>query len=366
MRHGASPLPRFSGGEPQILKDPRRGFAHAGEFFASVFRAATGGVDERLAILASTPTTSGNESSGVDGGFAIPPGFAEPWVMEFASDTLLPLTDLSLTDGNSMFFPNDSSAPWSSSGARAYWTAEQAAGTQVKPLLSGDTLRLHKLMALLPVSDELAADATALASYVGPKLTDAARWKFDDTIINGTGAGQPLGILNAGCLVVVAKDGSQAANTISITNCTNMYGRLPPGSAARAIWIVDASAVPALFSLGATASGYPIFYPGGGDYIRGTQIPMCGRLLGRPVAVTQHGATLSSQGDLILADLSYYRALAKTSGPTLTMSTHVYFDVAASAFRLVWRVDGQPKLAAAVSPPKGSNKLSPFITLAAR
>ena len=47
-------------------------------------------------------------------------------------------------------------------------------------------------------------------------------------------------------------------------------------------------------------------------------------------------------------------------------SLHLYFDADAAALRVTFRVDGSPKIAAAISPAKGSVTLSPFIQLASR
>jgi HK97 family phage major capsid protein len=48
---------------------------------------------------------------------------------------------------------------------------------------------------------------------------------LDDAIINGTGAGMPLGVLNAGCLVSVTKESGQKADTIVAENAVKMYHR---------------------------------------------------------------------------------------------------------------------------------------------
>jgi hypothetical protein len=45
---------------------------------------------------------------------------------------------------------------------------------------------------------------------------------------------------------------------------------------------------------------------------------------------------------------------------------HLYFDADATAFRATFRIDGQPKLAAAIAQAKGGNTLSPFVLLGAR
>jgi hypothetical protein len=45
---------------------------------------------------------------------------------------------------------------------------------------------------------------------------------------------------------------------------------------------------------------------------------------------------------------------------------HLYFDADATAFRALFRIDGQPKIVAPIAQAKGSKTLSPFIQLAAR
>ena len=45
---------------------------------------------------------------------------------------------------------------------------------------------------------------------------------------------------------------------------------------------------------------------------------------------------------------------------------HLYFDADAMAFRTTFRMDGQPKLAAPISPANGTKTLSPFVQLGAR
>jgi HK97 family phage major capsid protein len=58
-------------------------------------------------------------------------------------------------------------------------------------------MRLNKLFGLVPVTDELLADSPAISAYLTGLLGRSIKWKVNDAIINGTGAGQPLGIFNA-------------------------------------------------------------------------------------------------------------------------------------------------------------------------
>jgi HK97 family phage major capsid protein len=59
-----------------------------------------------------------------------------------------------------------------------------------------------------------------------------------DSIINGTGAGKPKGIIAAsGALVTVAKETSQAATTLQQANVSKMWARLHARSRANAVWL---------------------------------------------------------------------------------------------------------------------------------
>jgi len=364
----AYPLPRVTGGEHRLAQDPRRGFRHAGEFFQAVIR--TGGgqpSDDRLKIDAAAPTTFGSEGSGADGGFAVPPAYAaDIWTLLTAGDSLLPLCQQLETDGNSLVLPKDETTGWGSTGVIAAWQGEGIALTQLKPALGTEVLRLCKLMAFVALSDELLTDAPGLTTYLPKKAGDAISWRLNKAIVTGTGSGQPLGILNAPALITIAKDSGQSANTVTITNCTGMYARLPPGSHSRAVWLADLTTLPVLLSMGATASGYPMFVPSD-DVIAGTNVPMVGRLLGRPVIATAATNALSAGGDLVLADLSYYRTLTKPQPIAQALSLDAFFDAHAAAMRFTCRFDGMPGLNAPLADPKGgSTKLSPFVTIASR
>ena len=344
--------------------DPRRGFRSFGDFAASVRNAGMRGgrMDDRLTIQASAPTTYGNESSAVDGGYLVPPEFsASIFNLSLTDDALLPMTDNVDVRGNGMVFPKDETTPWGTDGVRAYWQSENSSATQTKPKFGATAMRLHKLMALVPITDELLDDSSAIDSYLPPLAARSIRWKTNDAILNGDGAGQPLGAFNGAAAVVQAKESGQAASTIQLANITKMIARLPPGSFPKAVWLVTPDALPAIFGL--TLGNYPIYLP----INSGAQGSPYGTLMGRPLIPSQHVAAFSSQGDLSLVDLSYYRTITKAGqGIKTDTSMHLYFDADATAFRFTFRVDGQPKIAAAISQNKGSNTLSPFIQLASR
>ncbi len=352
-----------------VESDPKRGFKSVGEFMQAVYRAEKFGQtpDPRLLIGAAAPSTYSNEGAGQDGGFFVPPEFSKDiFTLSLGEDSLLPLTDEVEINGNSMAFPKDETTPWGTNGIRAFWQGEAATAVSTKLALGLATLRLKKLMALVPTTDELLEDANALASYLPGKIADSIRWKTNEAILFGAGAGVPIGCISSPAIVTVAKESGQSTATLLPANLAKMVSRLPAGSYNKAVWIINNDVLPALFTL--TLGNYPIYLPcgcmtGSGGGIQGNPY---GILLGRPIVVSQHAASFSSQGDVILADLSYYQTITKAGGMQTATSMHLYFDADLTAFRTTFRMDGQPKIVAPINPAKGSSTLSPFIQLGSR
>ncbi len=336
----------------------------------AVFQAEKPGksVDDRLLIGggrgAAAPAAYGNEASGQDGGFLVPPEFSQQiFRLSLGEDSLLPLTDNVEISGNSMAFPKDETTPWGTNGIRAYWQGEASSASATKPVLGLSTLRLKKLMALVPTTDELLDDANALTSYLPEKVADSIRWKTNESILFGSGNGVPVGALTAGATVTVTKESGQVTQTLLPQNLAKMISRLPTGSFAKSVWIINNDVLPALFTL--TLGNYPIYLPNGLN-VGGIQVSPYGTLLGRPVFVSQHANSFSSQGDVLLVDLSYYQTITKAGGMQTATSMHLYFDADLTAFRTTFRMDGQSKLAAPITPAKGTASMSPFIQLGAR
>lgn len=359
--HGDTSSMHISGGKPRIEDDPKRGFATFGEFCVAVKTSASRGghVDERLRIGAA-PTTYGNESSGADGGFLVPTDFSQRiYGLSLEQDALLPLTDNDNVTGNGMSFPADETTPWGSNGVRAYWEAEASQATQTKPVLGRRELRLRKLFALVPMTEELMADANTAGPYVERKASESIRYKTNDAIINGTGAGMPVGILNAVSPVVTqAKETSQTADTIVAANIAKMYGRCI--GAANGVWLIHPDSYNQLITM--TLGDQPIWTPPTQGM---TQAPN-GLLLGRPVIMTDTLKTLGDLNDVVFANFQGYKTITKAGGVSMATSMHLWFDYDVMAFRATFRVDGQPWLSSAVSPANGSITRSHFVNLAAR
>jgi HK97 family phage major capsid protein len=115
-----------------------------------------------------------------------------------------------------------------------------------------------------------------------------------------------------------------------------------------------------LMTLGIGAAGIAVYMPPGGlsDKPYAT-------LMGAPVIETEFNATLGTQGDILLVDLSHYVTASKGNMDAQT-SMHLYFDTAEQAFRMTFRIDGQSWWAAPLTPYKGTATQSMVVALDTR
>ena len=247
-------------------------------------------------------------------------------------------------------------------GVRGYWLAEAAALTASGPMQFRQMeLNLKKLGGLLYATDEQLQDASFLEAMMMEAVSDEFAFLVDESIISGNGAGKPLGFMNAGCKVAVAKETGQAARTIVFENVQKMWSRLFAKSMPNAIWYINQDCYPQLnaMSLVIGTGGVPVYLPPGGL----SQAPF-GTLLGRPIMPIEFCETLGTEGDIILGDLSQYMMIDKSV--QAATSIHVAFLTGEQAFRFIYRVDGQPVDNKPITPYKGTATQSPFVTLATR
>jgi HK97 family phage major capsid protein len=353
--------------QPRATAGGMGGFRHLGEFAASVRNASMRGGDLDPRLRNAAVSTYGNEGTGADGGFAVPPDMrTEIMSKVFNEDSLLAMTDRLQSSSNTITLPTDETTPWQSSGGiQSYWTAEGGTKTQSKPSLGETTLKLHTLATLVPVTEELLEDAPAMGAYLNRKAPEKMDFKVSDSIVRGTGVGMPLGYLNSPSLVTVLKESGQAADTINVTNLAKMWGRMPVQSRRSAIWLMhpDAEAQLPLMSL----ANQPVYMPPGG--VSGN---MYGTLWGRPVIPHQVAETIGDLGDVQLVDLKQYLTVTKTgngrdaNGMRQDVSIHLWFDQDMVAYRFTMRIAGAPWWAAAIAQRDGTNTQSPFVVLEAR
>jgi HK97 family phage major capsid protein len=221
------------------------------------------------------------------------------------------------------------------------------------------TLTLNDLTCLVPVSNNLLEDASATSSVVSQAIGAALNWKFNEAIINGGGAGMPLGILNAGNLVTVAKESGQAASTITVNNLISMYARILTKQ--NGVWFVTPQGSEQIMKMVQPGGLLPAAFRSDTGF---SQSPLP-TIYGLPVVTLENCSALGQKGDIILADMKGYVAITKNI--QMATSIHMFFDTNATAFRAVARMDGKPwAKAPVVSAHDATFKRSQFVTLAAR
>ena len=331
------------------------------ENLAAVLRSTAGIEHDRRLVRAPS---GANETDPAGGGFAIQDDFAADLINSaYIESPIIGLTDRRTTDnpGRALLLPAvDETSRVDGSrfgGVLSYWAAEGNTVPTSFPRFRQIELRASKLISLVAATSELVADAQAFDAHLRKIFAAEFSFQLDRAIISGTGAGVPLGIMNAPCTIQVAKDSGQASATITETNVSTMWRRLPAPSRQRAVWLVNEDAEDQLEKFG-TGSSPAVYLPAG---FAGNPYPL---LKGRPVIAVEQAPALGMVGDIILADLSEYIVL--DGGLTPSMSAQVHFNNDEVLFRFVTRVDGKPNLTSPITPYNGTVTRSPFVTLAAR
>lgn len=337
-----------------------------GDLLAATRRAANNRGVDPLLIEASLGS---NESVGEDGGFLVEKDIADGLLTRtfeqanIASKVRrLPISARS--NGLKINALKDDSRTTGSrwGGLQTYWIGEGDSLTPSRPKFRQMDLQLKKLAGMLYATSEALGDATALAAIISEAFPAEFSFMVDQSIFEGAGASTPLGFMNAGCKVTVAKESGQTAKTIEFENVTKMWARLPARSMARAEWWINQDVLPQLLGLNMVigTGGIPVYLPPGGL----SQLPY-GQLFGRPVIPIEFCSTLGTEGDIVLCDPSNYVMIDKGDIQYAT-SIHVAFVTDEQAFRFIYRVDGQPVDDKPITPFKGTDKQSTFITLATR
>lgn len=349
------------------VQENRDKFASNGEFLQAVMRAGMGGpIDPKL----STRAASGlNESTPSDGGFLVGTEMSSELMTNvWTSGEILPRINKITLSGNKNSIKINGLDETSrvdgsrAGGIRAYWADEADEKTASKPKFRKIELQLNKLIGLCYATDELLEDAQALASVIQTGFRSEFDFKLLDAVVNGSGAGQPLGILNSGCMVSVAKEAGQSANTIMFENINKMWARMLASSRPNSVWVVNQDCEPQLntMSIAVGTGGVPVYMPAGG-----ASASPYSTLMGRPVIPIEQCQTVGTTGDIMLCDFGQYRAIDK-GGMQNDASIHVRFVFDESVFRFVYRFDGEPTLASAITPKNGTNTLSHFVKLDTR
>lgn len=334
-------------------------FKTGGEYFKAVQIAATSPAmtDKRLLPLKATGL---NEAVPSQGGFLVPPQI-DTTIREnmWNVGSVLSLFNFTPVTGNSMTFnalDETSRADGSRyGGVQGYWLAEAGTKQASKPKFRQIELKLKKVAALAYATDELLDDVSAMESWLTRTVPNELRFMVEDAIINGDGVGKPLGILAGGALKSATR---LDASKIQAVDIGTMWAARLAGYTDY-VWLANQSIFGQIMNM--SIGNQPAFLPQNQALVGA---PSPARLLGRPYYEVEYLPTLGTLGDLLLVSPSAYLGIQKAGGVQSASSIHVQFLTDETAFRFIYRCDGQPELYTTITG-KDSGTYSPYIVLAA-
>jgi HK97 family phage major capsid protein len=348
--------------------DTDKPFSSFGDFLQAVRSSSAPGaaIDSRLLTRAASGM---NETSPGDGGFLVQTDQVAG-IMKRAYDRALIAGRCRRTgiganaNGLAWYEVNETSRATGSrwGGIRGYWSSEAATVSSSKTAFVKKRLDLEKLLAFVYVTEELLQDTAGMDSLISEIVGNEFAWMLDDAIVNGTGAGKPLGWLNSDAVISVAKRTGQAAKTVVYENIVDMWSRLWAQSRGNSVWYINQDVEPQLNTMAMVVGtgGVPVYLPAGG-----LSSSPYGSLFGRQVITIEQAATCGTVGDINLVDPSQYLIIDK-NGVRKDVSMHVRFLYDEQVFRFTMRVNGMPTWNSALTPANGTLTVSPFVTLAAR
>ncbi len=357
--------------EDKGVQDKPKEFKTWREFCIATYNAGIIGgktkVDERLVAFKddgpepSTKQSTMVEGVGASGGFLVPTEFRAELMGVVAETalvrgraTVLPMTRRQLQVPVLDQTGTTAGIPHWFGGMQFFWAEEATEKTLTEAAFRQISLVAHKLIGYTRASDELLDDsAISLSAFLAGPLGMAGgiAWMEDFAFISGSGAGQPLGVINAGATITVARAATLAVSYDDLTSMVENF--LPSG---RGVWFYTQSGLAELMRLsGPAANPSFVWQPSARDGVPDN-------LFGMPAIRTEKVPVLGTAGDFILADWSFY-LIGDRQATTLENTQFDRWRFDETSWRAVHRVDGQPWLSAPLTLQDSVTQVSPFVIL---
>ena len=313
---------------------------------------------------------SQNSATPSQGGFLVPESLSATWLGDMLEKSIV----MPRAQTWGMTTPTRKIPAWDDSdhsgggvfgGLEAHWIPEEGDLPIKEGKIRLISLTAHKLGIVVPVSNELLADGLGFDQQLSQALPLSMMNSADEAFLTGTGAGRPLGVLNAPSLITVNPEAGQAAGTILWENVIALWARMHPACCANAVWLANPSILPQLCAMQAKVRDDSGDVVGGGAIMVQNAVGDAPTsLFGRPIITTEKLPALGTKGDLLLVDLSQY-AVGLRKEVTIDRSAHAGFTKDQEHFRAIMRLDGQGTWAKAFTPKHGPT-LSWAVALANR
>lgn len=295
------------------------------------------------------------------GGYSVPEPLAAKWLDESLPNeiirsraTVWPMTSASRKVPG--WDISDQSSGKYFGGFAMEFLAEEGTGTAQTGKLRMIELSAQKGAIFVDISNELREDGESFESQLEMAMKKSISLGMDHYFLRGTGAGQPLGVLEDPALISISAEVGQAADSIAYKNLAKMFAR--HYAPQRAVWITNASTLPQLLTLTieiGTAGGHiKILNENNGSF----------SILGRPVLFSQSMPVLGDANDIVFADLSQY-AIGLRKDLRLERSNIPGWTQDLMSYRAITRFDGQGTWNTYITPRNGDT-LSWVVGLAER
>ena len=189
-------------------------------------------------------------------------------------------------------------------------------------------LTAHKLNALIYLSEELFEDsATEIVSFLTDRFSQAVTDEEDRVFLNGTGSGQPEGVLQKSGIASIA-----GGNAKNVDQLISTYWRLPKSHRRNGIWIMSAKTLETLSGKKDSNGQFLLSKPTtDGDFPK---------FQGRPVIESDHVGNNIVFGDFRF----YYLGDRKRVSVKTTNQGAGTFEKDQIAIKITERLDGQVAL----------------------
>jgi len=355
------PAVAAGGGIVHPQGDPAKSeFESFGHFMAAVrFQPS----DQRLNFVENAGRGGGEEvhgemrmDDGASGGFAVPAQFRDEMLKVDAQEALVRPRARVIPAGSPpdapITMPALDQAEGVYGGVEVQWIGEGDEKPETDAKLRQVTLTPHEVAGFVTVTDKLLRNWAASDGFIRGLLREAVYAAEDFAFLRGNGVAKPLGVLNSPARVVVAR---AVANQVAYIDLVNMVSKLLMRGVGSPVWSMPQALLPFIATLKDEA-GNLIWAPN-------AQAGFAGTLLGYPVRWNNRSPALGTEGDVLLADFSYY-LIKDGSGPFVAASEHVKFTSNKTVIKIFWNVDGQPWLLEPFTEENGY-EVSPFVVLGA-
>ena len=242
-------------------------------------------------------------ATGASAGYLVPPQFSVEllkYLVQFSP--IRAYAKVMQVSGQSITFPRRTSI------LAATWVGETAARTESQPTFDQLTIANTELATFVDVSNQLLEDnaydlESELANEFGLAFAQAEGVAF----VNGTGAGQPMGLLTSPQITSMP---SAAAGKVGLADIIGMFHAIPSAWAQQGVWVLNRTTMASLRGI-LDSLGRPIFL----DAVSSTAPSS---LLGRPIVEAIDMPNVASGATPILfGDLGGYRIVDRVGLSTL-------------------------------------------------